>query len=175
MSNAIIQLFEFQNGTVIPSVHCYTLKTLKVIQEKYPTNFIKVYLYLFYMTHPDPTENPFFHMDEADKEELILKEVSADFSTDDDIITDALEFCTTLYDTPTHRAYIGIKSALDKMGKFMRTSSITSGRDGNGMLILKMAKEYDDVRKSFKGVEKDYMDEVKAIARGGTYTSYDMQ
>ncbi len=42
------KLFDIQNGTVVPTEHCYTLRTLKNIMEKYPDNYLKIYQYLFY-------------------------------------------------------------------------------------------------------------------------------
>ena len=60
----LVKLFDVQNGKVIPSEHCYSLKSLKVIMEKYPETYLSVYLYVFYMTCPDPDMNPFFMKDE---------------------------------------------------------------------------------------------------------------
>ena len=42
----MVKLFDIQDGAVIPSEHCYTLKFLKDIMEEYPENYMKVYLYL---------------------------------------------------------------------------------------------------------------------------------
>ena len=36
----IIKLFDIQNGKVIPTEHCYTLKTLKNIMDKYSEDFL---------------------------------------------------------------------------------------------------------------------------------------
>jgi hypothetical protein len=44
----IAKLFDVQNGVVIPSEHCYTLKSLKDIMDNYPDDYLKIYLYLFY-------------------------------------------------------------------------------------------------------------------------------
>ena len=57
----IVKLFDIQNGKVIPTEHCYTLKALKVVMDNYPDNYIKIYQYLFYMTCPNPDLNPFFY------------------------------------------------------------------------------------------------------------------
>ena len=56
----LVKLFDVQNGKVIPSEHCYSMKSLKVIMVKYPVTYMSVYLYIFYMTCPDPDMNPFF-------------------------------------------------------------------------------------------------------------------
>ena len=46
----LIKLFDIQNGKVVPSEHCYTLKSLKKIMDEYPDTYLSVYQYVFYMT-----------------------------------------------------------------------------------------------------------------------------
>ena len=127
----IIKLFDIQNDEVIPSEHCYALEFLKVIMDEYPETYLQVYKYLFYMTCPNPDMNPFFHLPENDKEEIIIEEVGLEESTEDDYIVKALVKCQKMYETPTHRAYLGIKKALDNMATYMANTPITDGRDGN--------------------------------------------
>lgn len=169
----MIRLFDIQNGQVVASEHCYTLKFLKDVMDAHPDDYLKIYTYLFYMTCPNPDLNPFFDIPEADKEELILKEIDADFSTDDDTIANGLKLCKKLYETPTYRAYQGIKIALDNMAKFMATEQVTSGRDGSATAILRIAERFDQVRQSFKGVYRDLMEEQQSSVRGGQNLAYD--
>jgi len=169
----MIRLFDVQNGKVIPSEHCYTLKFLKDIMDAYPNEYLQIYAYLFYMTCPNPDMNPFFDMPEEDKEGFILKEVDADFSLDDDKILRALTMCKKMYETPTYRAYEGIKIFLDNMAKSMKTESLTFGRDGSAPALLRMAEKYDGVRQSFKGVYRDLMEEQQSSVRGGQNLAYD--
>lgn len=169
----MIRLFDITNGKVVPSEHCYTLSFLKKIMESYPDEYLQIYTYLFYMTCPNPDLNPFFDVPEQDKEELILTEIEAEFSTDDDQITYALAQCKKLYETPTYRAYQGIKIALDNMAKFMATEQVTSGRDGSATAILRIAERFDSVRQSFKGVYRDLQDEQQSSVRGGQNLAYD--
>ena len=169
----IVKLFDIQNGVVIPSEHCYTLKSLKDIMDMYPEDHLKIYQYLFYMTCPNPDLNPFFHTPETDKEDLILSEIQAEFSTEDKEIFKALMFCEKLYETPTSRAYKGIKSMLDRLGRYMETTSITDGKDGNLTALVNAAKNYESVRNSFKGVYKDLQDEQQSRVRGGQGLAYD--
>ena len=82
----IVRLFDIQNGKVIPTEHCYTLKALKMVMDNYPDNYIKIYQYLFYMTCPNPDLNPFFYTPEIDKESLILEQIDADITTEDEDI-----------------------------------------------------------------------------------------
>ena len=169
----MVRIFDIQNGKVVPSEHCYSLKFLKDIMEEYPDDYIGIYTYLFYMTCPNPDMNPFFDIPEQDKEELILKEVSGDFGLDDPKITHALTMCKKMYETPTFRAYEGIKIFLDNMARSMKTETITFGRDGSGPALLRMAEKYDQVRQSFKGVYRDLMEEQQSSVRGGQNLAYD--
>ena len=169
----IVKLFDIQNGKVIPTEHCYTLKALKMVMDNYPDNYIKIYQYLFYMTCPNPDLNPFFYTPEVDKESLILEQIDADFSTEDEDVFIALEFCKRMYETPTSRAYKGIASMLDRLGRYMENAPITDGRDGNINSIVAAAKNFDQIRASFKGVYKDLQEEQSSRVRGGIGMAYD--
>lgn len=169
----IVKLFEVNNNVVIPTEHCYTLKALKDIMDEYPDDYLKIYQYLFYMTCPNPDMNPFFYTPSIDKEALIMTQIDAEFSTEDDSIFVALQFCERMYETPTSRAYKGIASMLDRLGRYMENTSITDGRDGNINSIVAAAKNFDQIRSSFKGVYKDLQEEQQSKVRGGQGLAYD--
>jgi hypothetical protein len=169
----ITRLFDVQNGVVVPTEHCYTLKALKDIMDNYPEDHLKIYLYLFYMSCPNPDMNPFFHTPEIDKEPIILQEIQAEFSPEEDDIFIALQFCQRMYETPTSRAYKGMASMLDRLARYMETTQITSGRDGNINSLVAAATKFDQIRASFKGVYKDLQDEQASKVRGGQGLAYD--
>ena len=170
----IARLFDVQNGKVIPTEHCYTLKSLKDIMDNYPDEYLKIYQYLFYMTCPNPDMNPFFNVPHMDKEEIILKEIEAEFSPEDDDIFTALKACERMYETPTSRAYEGMQKALDRISRYLATAQITDGKDGNIAQIRALAKDFDGIRQSFKGVYKDLQEEQQSKVRGGQGLAYDM-
>mgnify|MGYP003131773639 FL=1 len=169
----IVRLFDVENNTVVPTEHCYTLKTLKKIMDNYPDDYLKIYQYIFYMTYPNPEENPFFHTPERDKEELILQEIEAEFSTEDGAVRHALAFCEEMYSTPTSRAYKGIKTMLDKLARYMETVPIEHGRDGNINSLVNAAAKFEQIRSSFKGAYKDLQEEQQSQVRGGQGLAYD--
>jgi hypothetical protein len=169
----IVKLFDIQNEKVVLTEHCYTLEFLKAIKEKYPDTHMSVYQYLFYMTCPDPEMNPFFNLPEHDKEDIIIDEVGLEESTEDSEIRYALDRCSQMYETPTFRAYMGIKKALDNMATYMANTQITDGRDGNISQIRAVAKDFDAIRQSFKGAYKDLKDEQSTSVRGGQGLAYD--
>lgn len=169
----MVKLFDIQNGTVVPTEHCFVLETLKKIFDEYPEDYLSIYAYVFYMTCPNPELNPFFDIIENDKEELILREVNAEFSTEDIAIRDAIKFCEKLYETPTYRAYMGIKQMLDRLARYMENTPIEHGRDGNINSLVNAAAKFEQIRMSFKGAYKDLMEEQKGTARGGQQLAYD--
>jgi hypothetical protein len=169
----LIRLFDIQNNQVMATEHCYTLKFLRDIMMEFPHEYLKIYSYLFYMTCPNPDLNPFFNVPESDKEELILKEVEAEFSTEEDLIIEALKQCKKLYETPTYRSYKGFKVMIDKLSTYMETTEIEHGRDGNITSLISAAKNFDAIRQSFKGVYKDLQEEQQTQVRGGQELAYD--
>jgi len=168
-----IKLFDVNNSMVVPTEHCYTIESLKNIMDDYPEDYLKMYQYIFYMTCPNPELNPFFNLPDAEKEEIILSEIKAEFSSEEEGIPQAINLCRKLYETPTMRAYEGIKRALDNIATYMHNTPITDGRDGNINQIRAMAKDFDDIRQSYKGALKDLQDEQKNHVRGGQGLAYD--
>lgn len=171
----MIRLFDIENSKVVPTEHCYNIKFLKDIMDAYPENYLKIYSYIFYMTCKNPDLNPFFNLSDEVREEFILAEVDADFSTDDDLIVNAVLKCNQMYETPTSRAYTGIQSMLDKLAKYMTDAPITVGRDGNINSLLKAAKDYQDIRTSFKAAYQDLKEEQQSHFRGGAGMAYDQK
>jgi len=113
----MIRLFDLQNGQVIPTEHCYTIAYLKDIMDEYPEDYLSIYAFLFYMTCPNEDLNPYFNIKEEDKESVILQDIRANFTTEDPLVITALTNIKELFETPTSRAFRGIKIALDEYEK----------------------------------------------------------
>ena len=171
----MIKLFDIANGAVIPTEHCYTLRELKAVIDAYPADYVNAFAYIFYMTCPNPDLNPFFDVIEYEKEDLILRQLNVNFSTEDPVIINAIKLCEKLYETPTLRSYMGIKKMLDKLAKYMETAPIEAGRDGNIMALVNTASKFEQIRQSFKGAYKDLMEEQQSQVRGGQSLAYDQQ
>ncbi len=169
----MVKLFDLQNSVIVPTEHCYNLAFLKRIMDEYPDDYMQIYSYLFYMTCPNPDINPFFDTREHEKEELVLMQLQATFSTEDEDIINALELCKKLYETPSYRAYMGIKSMLDRLATYMETTAISHGRDGNITPLVNAAAKFEQIRGSYKGAYKDLMEEQKSTVRGGQNLAYD--
>ena len=169
----LVRLFDVQNGKVIPTEHCYTVDSLKAIMDNYPDTYMSVYQYIFYMTCPNPDMNPFFNVPESEKEDLIIEEVQLDESPEDEVIIRAITICNKLYETPAYRAYKGIKSMLDRLAKYMETTSIEHGRDGNINSLVNAAAKFEQIRQSYKGAFNDMKQEQESHVRGGQGLAYD--
>ena len=169
----IVRLFDIQNGKAVPTEHCNTLKFLKDIMEDYPDTYMQVYQYLFYMACPNPDLNPFFNLPEHEKEDIIIEEIELEESTEDSKIRYSLDMCKKLYETPTYRAYVGIKSMLDRLAKYMETTQIEHGRDGNINSMVNAAAKFEQIRQSYKGAFTDMKSEQESSVRGGQGLAYD--
>jgi hypothetical protein len=169
----LIKLFDIQNDKVVPTEHCYTLKFLKDVMEAFPETYINVYQYLFYMTCPNPDLNPFFNLREHEKEDMIIEEIQLEESTEDEIIQIGLIKCALLYETPTYRAYKGIKSMLDRLARYMEVTAIEHGRDGNINSMVNAAAKFESIRNSYKGAFNDMKKEQQSSVRGGQGLAYD--
>jgi hypothetical protein len=123
-------------------------------------------------------EFPFFvDGDEAALRPMILKDIAEkidmDISTEDDFIIRGMNTCKKLYETPTYRTYVGIKSMLDRLAHYMETTEIQGGRDGNITALVNAAAKFDQIRQSFKGAYKDLAEEQQSQVRGNIGLAYD--
>lgn len=168
----MIKLLDIENNVVKPTEHCQMITWLKVIQDKFPDNALKIYGYIFYMACPSQ-ENPYFNMPAELREDVIIDDLGIDFSLEEDEIIAAVTKATKMYETPTVRAYNGITTMLDNLTEYMSTTQVTAGRDGNINSLLRIAKEFDAIRQSFKGVAKDLQAEQESHVRGGQDLGYD--
>ena len=167
----LIKLFDVENETVIPTSHCYALTFLKKIMEAYPKNYLKIFAYLQYMSSWNPDDNPYLAMKEEDREESILQDIECDFSTEDDLIQEALSKCRSLTELPAHRLWMTGKIVLDRMEKFLRTTEITSGKDGSVKDIMAAFSNFNKLNEDYNKGYKTFMEEVRMNIRGDKFIS----
>ena len=117
--------------------------------------------------------NPFFNLPEHEKEEIIIDEIVLEESPEDSSIRYALDRCKTMYETPTYRAYVGIKAMLDRLAKYMEVTPIEHGRDGNMNSMINAAAKFENIRQSYKGAFSDMKQEQESSVRGGAGLAYD--
>jgi hypothetical protein len=117
--------------------------------------------------------NPYYNVPFDSRESTILQDLESEIDTEADEIIEALEKAKVLYETPTVRAYENIATMLDNIGNYIRDAEVTVGRDGNLTSLIRVGKEYDALRQSFKGVAKDLDAEQESHVRGGQDLGYD--
>jgi hypothetical protein len=169
----IVRLFDIQNNKVVVTEHCHTLPFLKSIMDEYPETYMQVYQYIFYTSCPNPDLNPFFNLPEHEKEDIIIEEIKLEESPEDPKIRYALDMCRKMYETPTYRAYVGIKAMLDRLGRYMEVTPIEHGRDGNINSMVNAAAKFEQIRQSYKGAFTDMQNEQESSVRGGAGLAYD--
>jgi hypothetical protein len=89
------------------------------------------------------------------------------------MILHAKKRCEQMYQTPTYRAYMGMKSMLDRLAKYMEVTDIEHGRDGNITAVINAAAKFDQIRQSFKATYRDLQEEQQSSVRGGQNLAYD--
>lgn len=170
----MIRLLDVENGRVIPTEHCHTIRWLKAIMEAFPDPavYINVYAYVFYMTCPSQ-ENPYYNVPEDSREDLVTADVDINFPVEHDVVIEALQKASLMYETPTLRLYQGMKKMIDNLGNYMGTTKIHHGRDGNITALVTASKNVQAIRESFKGVSADLAAEQSTKVRGGKNLGYD--
>lgn len=168
-----VRLFDFENGRLIPSEHCYSLKSLKEAMDFYSKDkqYMKIYLYFFYMYCMDKTMNPCCNLNIREKEEFIAHEVQIDFSLEDDLVIAAGECIKKIYETEMSRFYYAIKTAADNAAEALK-QDFTFGRDGNSTALLQIIKSYNDLREAHKNAYNDLQEAQKSV-RGEQRLAYD--
>ncbi len=162
------KVFDIENGKVVLTPFCLLTPVLKTIIDKH-TDHINILSYIDFLTDP---EGPYADTPEADKAEIIYKDLNCRFDLEDPDIIAANTFCLDRRLTPTRRFYLDAKEGLEKMGGYLRTSKISSGRDGNDSTYLQMLKSLGKITLEFGQLEKIYKEEV-ATLRGKQTASYD--
>jgi hypothetical protein len=62
---------------------------------------------------------------------------------------------------------------LDRLAKYMETTEIEHGRDGNITALVNAASKFEAIRQSFKGTLRDLEEEQQSQVRGGQNLAYD--
>lgn len=168
----MINLFDLSNNRVIPSIHCHRIPWLKRIMEEFPEEYLDIYAYIFALTCPDSTMNPYVNLAEEEKEAVIVADIKPKFSLEDDMILDTIERCKKLYETPVLRAFKGAKRMLDKIAVYLDNESIIDGKDGNAMTIKSFMKELPDYWDTYRKME-NILKEEQAKVRGSVRLAYD--
>jgi hypothetical protein len=62
---------------------------------------------------------------------------------------------------------------LDRLAKYMETTQVEHGRDGNINALVNAAAKFEQIRQSYKGAFTDMRQEQESSVRGGAGLAYD--
>ena len=173
---ALGKLFELNGKVIIPKEDCFIIKPIANMMDKFPKEKLQLIAYLHYMCSMTPADNPYADVPEVDREDQIVKDLELfKVNLDDPIIKKALVCVQEKYFTTFYGIYTGIKAAMDSFGKKLKVIDIDfNSKDGNANAIMAFAKNYEQLRNSFKTAYKDFDEETGNVRiRGGGKLSYD--
>ena len=168
----IIKMFDIVQGNVVINHNCLSIPEFKAIHDEYEDP-IPAFNYLHFLFDID---SPYINMPDMEKEETLLIDFPGDYTLEDPVMIAAIAKLEELYITPTYRYYLDNKILMEKLGKFARTATVSTGRDGNIGALQSQVKSVGKTMTEFKQLEKFAMDEIneqKNRARGGKRLAYD--
>ena len=169
----MIQLFDIQDKKVVPHHNCSLIPELKAL-EYFKDEHLKVLAYVAGMTVPDGS-NPWFNVEEHRREEVILADISPyEFYIEDMLILKAIDKCKFLFSTPTLRAFMGAKKALDRIAAYLDETEITDGKEGTAMTIDRYMSKLPEFTDTYTTMENKLKEEQSKV-RGSLKLRYDQQ
>lgn len=172
---AIGKIFEFRNKQIIPKDDCYHNVHIKAMFDKYPDEHIKLCAYLHYMNSMKREDNPYADVPMSDRSDQLVNALDIKAEVEDPIIIRALSAVEDIYYTTFYGIYGGAKAAMDKIGKSLKTVEIDfNNRDGNIANIIRLMKDYEAIRNSFKAAYRDFDEETGNVkVRGNSRLAID--
>lgn len=168
----IPDIFDIDKDQVILNVNCLLIPELKDVKEAY-TDPMPAFTFLYYLFSP---KGPYINTPEEEKEEVLLQDFPGEYTLEDEVMIKAKAKLESFMMTPTLRYYLDNKILLEKLGKFARTSPITTGRDGNIGAMVAQIKSVGKTITEFKQLESVVLKELneqKGRTRGDKKLAYD--
>lgn len=144
---------------------CYLIPEIKVILDKHE-DYIPYIAYCYLMSAPD---SPYLNLPENEKGEVVIADVTQQygvFEFEDRDLKFAIQKLESLYETVVIRHYKALKILIDKFSDYMITNDIMEGKDGNMSELLRIVKEAGQNVRSYKDLQKQVEEELKAKTRG---------
>lgn len=168
----LFEFFDIQNGKVVLNHNTLSIPEFKAIVDTYDDP-IPAFNFLHYKYHP---KSAYHNIPEDEKEDVLLHDFPGEYTLEDPEMIAAMEKIESLSITPTYRYYLDNKLLMEKLGKFGRTASITTGRDGNLSALIAQLKGTGKTITEFKQLEKVVKDEINEMGgknRGNKKSAYD--
>ena len=160
--NVDIRIFDVENGIVKINEHCLLIPKLRDVIDFYPDP-IPALCFIYYMC--DPT-SPYYNFEESIKETIILDAYPGDYTSEDEIIIEAIGNVKEFFKTPLQDFLIECKAELHRMIQYLKNNPISSGRDGDLTERFRIIKEAGKIAESYSSLEKQAKDQLKQRLRG---------
>ena len=167
-----LKFFDIVNGQVAINHNCLSIPELKAVHDAY-ADPIPAFNFLYYKFDP---ESAYANIEEDAKEDIILGDFPGEYTLEDEVIIAAMNKLDSLTVSPTYRYYLDNKRLMERLGSFVRTAEVTTGRDGNIGALQSQVKSVGKTIMEFKQLEKvalQELAELKGRARGGKKLAYD--
>lgn len=157
------------DGSFVLSEDARGMNSMKNVIDEFGENSGKVFAYLHYMNDLNPDTNPYAGIDEALKQEVIIRQTCPELDlVDNDVVDDANELVAMCYDTDGYKMYKAFKIVWEELAKTLSTGGVSMGQDGNWRDVNSAVKSYKDLRESLKMALKDFQEELGVVvAKGG--------
>jgi hypothetical protein len=168
----IPEIFDIVSGKIVVNENVLLIPELKAVHDKYKDP-IPALSFLHYKYSP---KGPYCNTPEADKDDILLLDFPGEYTLEDKEMIKAMEKLASFMMSPTYRYYLDNKILLEKMGKFGRMATVTSGRDGNASVLNSQLSKVGKTISEFKQLEKvvqQELDEHKSRVRGEKRKAYD--
>lgn len=162
-----IKIFDVENAQVRINENCLLIPELKAIVEAY-ADPIPALSFVYFMTDP---LGPYGNLPEDKREELVYKDYPGKYTLDDEPLFKAIDKMRLLYETENMRLLKKARLGLEELGRFLSTSKITDGREGNLQAYTMALSRIGKISMEFADLEKVVKNELKA--RGDTNIGYD--
>lgn len=144
------EIFDIENGEVIINEHILNIPVLRAIKDYYK-NPLPAFKYLRYRYDP---KSPYCDEPESDKDEIVLREFPGEYTLEDQVMIDAIDWLIARFVTPTYRYFLDNKRLMEKIGEAGRNEEITFGRDGNFAAMQRQLGTVGKTITEFKQLEK---------------------
>lgn len=157
------EIFDIDNGEIVINEHILNIPTLRAVKDYYKDS-LPAFRFLRYRYDP---KSPFCDEPEEEKDEIVLRNFPGEYTLEDRVMIDAIDWLQERYVTPTYRYFLDNKKLMEKIGAYGRDSEITSGRDGNFASMQRQLGTVGKTMSEFKQLEKIVEQEIEEMKKNG--------
>ncbi len=166
-----MKIFDIVEKRVIINENILLIPVFKRVVDKYGDKYLDVFCFIHYFCD---YKSPFSEYTEEKKEEKLMSlyNPDGDFTMEDPEIIDAINLYKEMQWTPSMELVEAAKIMIHKMAAYLKTASLTDGKDGNITQIGNIMKQlgpnvasYDELKEQ---VEKE---KAKTNVYGGKHVS----